>query len=201
MNAIFTREGFGRLRASWLLLALSFAMAIGIGPGSQWFLQKEKREGVSAERGLQQARARLEKARRESADLTASQGVFRTLVERGLLQAERRLDMVELVSRLKARHQLLAVDYEIAPQRALALAAGQSLRAVDVLSSRVKLKLRALHEGDVLGFLDELAEATQGAYPMDRCAIRRLEDSGFAGLQARVEADCAFEWITLKEKS
>ena len=138
--------------------------------------QREARAAPTPGSALQEARARLESARRERDSLQESADVFRTLVERGLLQGERRLDLVELVNALRARHQLFALDYEIAPQRPLQLAGGRVFTAVDVLASRVKLRARALHEGDVLGFVDGARRAAaRASIPLDRCvhAARR----------------------------
>jgi hypothetical protein len=72
--------------------------------------------------------------------------------------------------------------------------------SVDVLASRVKLKARALHEGDILAFVDSLTRNPQGFYPIDRCSMKRIEVAAADSLQPRVEADCTLEWITLKEK-
>jgi len=80
-------------------------------------------------------------------------------------------------------------------------AGGRVFPLVDVLSSRVKLRIRALHEGDVMGFVEGLAASRQGFFPLDRCALKRLEATSPDALQPRVEAECAFEWITLKEKN
>ena len=71
---------------------------------------------------------------------------------------------------------------------------------MDVLASRVKLRARALHEGDIIGFIDALTRNPQGFYPVDRCTMRRVEVTDPESIQPRVEADCTLEWITLKEK-
>lgn len=183
------------------MLFLAIAAAIGLALGGKWYLENERRERLSSAQRLEQARSRLETARRERENLRESADIFRTLVDRGLLQGERRLDMVELVNGLRARYQLFNLDYEISPQRALPLAGGRAFPAVDVLSSRVKLRMRALHEGDVLGFVEALAASRQGFFPLDRCMMRRVEAPSPDALQPRVEAECAFEWITLKEKN
>jgi len=201
MTTVLSREGFRELRGSWALLVLAVAAALALGFGSRWYLEHERLERRSATQRLEQARGRLENARRERDNLRESADIFRSLVERGLLQGERRLDMVELVNGLRARYQLFGLDYEIAPQRPLPLASGRAFPAVDVLASRVKLKMRALHEGDVLGFVEGLADSRQGFFPLDRCAMRRIEVMVPDALQPRVEAECAFEWITLKEKN
>jgi hypothetical protein len=200
MKQIVSAEGFRALRMAWVLLALALAAAAGIVAASYWYAEKEKRDSATSGKRLEESRARVESARRERDGLQESADVFRTLVDRGMLQGERRLDLVELVNTLRARHQLAALDYEIAPQRALALPGGRVFSSVDVLASRVKLKARALHEGDVIGFIEALANNRQGFYPMDRCVMRRVETANPDSIQPRVEADCTLEWITLKEK-
>lgn len=201
MSAVFTREGFARLRTSWILFALSLAAAAAIGFGSHWYIEREQREHSASGRKLQEARARLESARRERDNQIESAEVFRTLVDRGMLQAERRIDMVELVADIKARSNIASMDYEIAPQRVLPLPGGRSFASVDVLGSRVKLKLAALHEGDLFSFLDALSRTTAGFYPVDRCTFKRVSEIDPSGRRPRVEAECALEWITLKEKA
>jgi hypothetical protein len=199
MSQVFNRSGLVALRGSWIFLVLAIAAAVGIVLGSQWYYEKEKRDSASTGRRLQDARSRLDNARRERDSLIESSEVFRTLVERGLLQSERRLDLVELVNTLRARHQLASLDYEIAPQRTLQLSGGRVFASVDVLASRVKFKARALHEGDLLGFMEAIASTAQGFYPVDKCLLRRVEAPPDS-LQPRVEADCTLEWITLREK-
>jgi hypothetical protein len=198
MKQIFSKEGRRALMTAWILLAVAVLGGAAIVAGSHWYLEKEKRDSVSVGRRLQDARARLDGARRERDSLHESADVFRTLVERGLLQTERRLDLVELVNQLRSRHQLFALDYEIAPQRTLPLSGGRVFGAIDVLASRVKLRARALHEADVLAFIAALSQTPQGFYPVDRCILRRVEAS--SDLQPHVEAECSLEWITLKEK-
>ena len=200
MKAVFTGEGARALRGTWIVLGLSVAVGIVIVVASAWFLDRERRESVGSGRKIQEARARVEAARRERDNLQESSEVFRALGSRGLLQAERRLDLVEFLNRLRAQHRLFGLDYEIAPQRPLPLPGGRSYSAVDVLGSRVKLRLRALHEGDVIDFIDSIAGAKQGFYPLDRCVMRRLEPPAEALLQPRIEAECTLEWITLKAK-
>ena len=101
---------------------------------------------------------------------------------------------------MRAQHQIAAVDYEIAPQRPLPLAGNRAFPAVDILASRVTLKIRALHEGDVLAFVESLAASRQGFYPVDRCLLKRVEVADPEAMQPRVEAECGLEWITLKER-
>jgi hypothetical protein len=199
MSQVFSVNGFRELRFAWALLAVSIAAAAGIVAGSHWYAEKEKRDSADSARRLREASVRAESARRERDNLQQSAEVFRTLVDRGILQNESRLDVVELVNTLRVRYQLL-LDYEIAPQRPLAMPGGRVFPSVDVLASRVKIKARALHEADMLGFIDALETTSRGFYPVDHCTMRRIDVPDPESLQPRVEADCTLEWITLKDK-
>ena len=201
MSVVFSRDGARQLRGAGLLLGLSIACAIALGIGGRLYLEHERKSRQSSAHHLEQWRSRLENARRERDNLRESAEVFRTLVDRGILQGERRLDMVELVNGLRMRHNLFALEYDIAAQRALSLPGGRTYPAIDVLASRVKLRMRALHEGDVLGFVEDLAASRHGFFPLDRCALRRIEAPSPEALAPRVEAECAFDWITLKDKN
>ena len=200
MSQVFNAEGWRSLRSSWLGLAGAIVAGAAIVYGSHWFGLKEKRDSLDASRKLQEARARLEGARRERDNLVESADVFRTLVERGVLQREQRLDLVEMVNGLRSRYQLFSLDYEIEPQRTLPLPGGRVFSSVDVLASRVKLKARALHEGDILGFIGEISSQRQGFHPVEQCAMRRIAAPAMA-LQPHIEAECTLEWITLKDKA
>ena len=199
MSQVFSKAGLTVLRAPLAILAIALAAGAVVVVASKWYAEKEKRQSLDSGQRLQDARARVDAARRERDNLVQSAEVFRTLVERGLLQGERRLDLVELVNSLRARHQLAALDYEIAPQRPLQLAGGRGFGSIDVLASRVKLRARALHEGDLLGFIEDLTQTPQGFYPIDRCTMRRIEAPADS-IQPRIESECTLEWITLREK-
>jgi len=199
MSQVFSAAGVRELGFAWGLLAVSIVAAAGIVAGSHWYAEKEKRDSADSARRLREAAARAESARRERDNLQQSADVFRTLVDRGMLQNESRLDVVELVNTLRVRYQLV-LDYEIAPQRPLSLPGGRVFPSIDVLASRVKVKARALHEGDMLGFIDALETTSRGFYPIDHCTMRRIDVPDPESLQQRVEADCTLEWITLKDK-
>ena len=200
MSQAFSREGMRALRAPWAVLLACVASAILAVVGTHWLLERQKRESAALAKRTAEGRGRVETARRERESLEQSADVFRTLVERGLLESERRLDLVELLNGLRRQHRLFGLDYEIGAQRPLPLPGGLSFTAVEVLASRVKLRARALHEGDVLAFVEALSQSRQGFYPVDRCTLRRLEPKGAEQLQPRIEAECTMEWITLRER-
>jgi len=201
MSQVFSRDGVRRLRTPWILLAASIAAAVVLIGGTQVYLQKEQRDARGSEGRLQQARTRVDNIRKERDNLEESAAIYRSLLARGLMQPERRLDVVELMNALRTQHRIFSVDYEMSPQRALTLAGGNAFPSVDILASRVTLRLRALHEGDVLGFIQAVGQSGQGFHPVDRCLMKRIDSAAASeALQPRVEAECGLEWITMKDK-
>jgi hypothetical protein len=200
VSAAPSRNKLQGLRLSWIALGLAVAAAIALGYAGHWFLGKARGDEASSRAQLAEATARLEAARRERDDFRASSEVFRDLVKRGILEDENRLELVERLDRLKVGHRLHALEYEIAPQRPLAIAGVSSFTAVDVRGSRVKVTARALHEGDALAFLEELSRPPRGFTPATRCHLMRLDAGAGESLAPRIEAQCTLEWITLKDK-
>jgi hypothetical protein len=200
VNAVFSRDGFKRLRFAWLILAVSIVAAVASAWGSRLYLENERRDGVTSKRQLAEARARVDAAKREREDLKDSAVLFQDLVDRGILHEESRLDFFERLEKLRAKHRIMDLEFEIAPQRTLPLPGGRVFNAVDVLGSRVKIRVQALHEGDALAFLEDLARPPKGFNPVSRCALRRIEPGEASAPTARVEAECNLEWVSLKDK-
>jgi hypothetical protein len=186
----------------WPLIALLLGTIAGalFVSGSYAYLQYEKRLDVTSKRGFLDAQARLSNASQEAEDLRASFDTYQSLRSRGALKPETRLDWIETANRLKAKYQIMNVDYEMSPQRNAALPGNATFPSVDLLGTRIKLKLATLHEGDALGFVQEVAALQEGFRPFERCTMKTLPVVQGAGLTARVETECVFDWITIRDK-
>jgi hypothetical protein len=180
------------------LLALAAATLFILG--SSYYLDVEKRSDGLSKRGLQAARQRVDNANQEADDLRTSVDIFKQLTAQGVFNTESRLDWIEVFKRLKVKHRLIALGYELAPQRQLQLPGGRVFPSIDPLGSRIKLKVQAYHDGDLIGFLEEFSLLKNGFYPIDRCSIRRISDAMNDPSAAHIEAECLLDWVTLKDK-
>ena len=220
---IFSRAGFKALRFAYLVLLAGLSVAAFIVVGTYFYWQTEKKNDLQSQRALQDLRGRLNTALREREDLRGSEETYKMLVARGVFTPEERFDLIETLAALKSRHQLVSLGYEVAPQRPLRLAQGAAYTGVNLFASRVKLKIRALHDGHLIAFLDEFPRLLRGFFPLERCAIKRSAPLGGivtsqdtaqtppttpapagpvppSNLAAALEAECSFEWITLQPK-
>lgn len=217
---IVSRAGFKALKFAYLVLFAGLGVAGFIVFGSYLYWQTEKKNDQVSQRALQDLRGRLNTAMRDREDLRGSEDTYNALIARGMFLPEARFDLIEALSSLKSRHQLVSLTYEVAPQRPLRLASGVAYSGVNLSASRVKLKVRAMHDGDLVAFLDEFPRLQRGFFPLDRCAIKRNilppsavsassappEDEVVGGAKpaynapAAIEAECSLDWITLQSK-
>ena len=225
---IFSRAGFNALKFAYVVLIAGLGVGIFIVVGSYYYWQAEKKNDLQSQRSLQDLRGRLNTAIRDREDLRGSEDTYKILAARGVFIPEERFDLIESLAALKARHQLISLTYEVAQQRPLRLGGGAAYSGVNLFASRVKLKIDAFHDGNLIAFLDEFPRLQRGFFPIDYCSIKRnplpqaapLENNATrsvatptssaipsAALLAptgiitpALAAECSFDWITLQAK-
>lgn len=222
MTPTQTSGGFKALRFAGLVALAGLGVAAFLIVGSYLFWQVEKKSGATSESSLRELRGRLETIKREREDMRGTEETYRGLIARGAFAPERRLDFIEAMDQLKSRHKLISLEYEVAPQRPLKFATGGSYSAVNILASRIKLKIQAYHDGEMLAFLDEFPRIGRGFFPIDQCTIKRTAEYGQAptggtanppggpvpatgntpvqSTESGIVAECTLEWITLVDR-
>lgn len=229
MSAPARTSTFKALRFSVFVALAGLGVAIFLIGGSYLYWQSEKRASSMSQNLLQDQRNRLEAIKRERDDLQGSEETYKKLIAGGAFLLEQRLDFVEAIDVLRKRHRLMGLEYDVFPQRPLKFGTGANYPAVDVMASRIRMKIKTYHDRDLVAFLDEFPRIKRGFFPIDQCAIKRVFEvsnqapspSPPAGqgsppstaevpaatptamtdaVAPLIEADCTMEWITLKDK-
>jgi hypothetical protein len=197
----FAKQDFQRLQWSLLLFAAS-ALIAAIATWAALHQQQQTRQAhLAALAANRQIAGKLAGARNEESELREKIARFQTLKARGLIGAERRLDWVEIIGRIRAARRLAQIDYEFSPQRPLdsAILPGGAIAGPFTLkTSEMHLRLTLLHEGDLLGFIDDLRANAPALIQIRHCAISRPTQAPMDHA-ARLAADCTLEWITFSE--
>ncbi len=96
--------------------------------------------------------------------------------------------------------RLFGVEYDIGVQRPYAYSATLNMGRLQLQESVMHLRLRLLHEEDLLRFFDALASTGGGVYTIDECKLRRLKsvDTKQAAQSPNLAAECALRWLTVK---
>lgn len=186
-------------------IALFLALA-GIGAGIAYGTLHLARQAALAEQQekghLADVKSRLDRARDEEREILAKIDNYRSLVARGVIGQEARLDWVEEINRIKAARRLFDIQYELAPQKPLdptLLPSGATAGGFEFLASTMRLEMQLLHEDDLVGFLADLRARVKAILLVRACTVERLPPSGQQGVRPQLRAECTIDWVTLRE--
>lgn len=184
------------LRGPLLALGVAMLVAAALTIGTRQYRLALQREVASAQRNLNAANAQLTNARNQEVHFTRNTQMYQVLVKKGLFAGERRLEWIDAVSALRERHELFNIDYDISSQGALRTPDAPA----GALASKVEMRIQALHEHDLINFLNDLKAQAPGVFVLDFCSIKH-EVSTSEKLGPNITAYCTLQWITVKEKN
>lgn len=188
-------------------LVVPFVMALTLavlGAALIWFVDRQLAASnvrfTAVKNDRVQARERLARISEEEREVKERIEIYRRLRDLRIVGKERRLDWVDAIQRIRTTREMLDVRYVIEPQKVLVSLPGKP-GSVDFNVSAMKLDLSLLHEGDLLGFLDDLRDAGGAYVSVRRCTVVRsgtaAQAPGTPTLMPRLRADCLIDLITV----
>lgn len=201
----FSGQDFKKIQWALLLLVICLllisAVVWGVLSQQKTTMQTHKNT-LAAETEVD---ANLARARNEEQELRDKINRYEILKQRGIVGAEQRLDWIELINHIKTTRRISKLDYDFAPQRkidAALLPEGAEAGGMRLMTSQMHLRLSLLHEGELLGFLDDLRTTAPALIQVRVCNLARSmpdpADSAQHGIRPQLKAECTVEWITLK---
>ncbi len=183
------------LRRFVLALITSVGMLV-VGVGflgatlDRYAIARAAYDAANAER--QKVTTRLESAQRDEPAMRRALERFTALQHDGLVGQEHRLDWGERVKRIKAARRIPLVEFELAPQRVF----GQPYPDLTLRASRMTLRVRLAHEGDLVRLLADLDNPGTALILPRQCSLQRDTDQLGANPTAII-GSCELDWITL----
>jgi len=136
------------------------------------------------------------------AEESAAGDAFHELIElqrKGVVGAERRVDWVEALRASVERLRLPAYRYAINPQEIHAPDDFAVAGRFRVYASTMHLGLDLLHEGDLLGVLNDLHVFAPDAFSVAGCRLVRVTGEVRRDPeQANVNAECELKWFNIR---
>lgn len=185
------------LRGALLFLLAAVVVSLVVWVGSWQYRRMAGAEEDAAQRILGAAQAQLANARAQQQFFVENQSIYGALAAKGLFSEEKRLDWIESVHRLRDRHHIFNIDYELSAQHQMD-SPGSDVAA---FASKVDLKFALLHEQDLLDFLADFKKEAPGVFLLDSCALSRENFGANQAREPNLAANCTMQWITVKEKN
>lgn len=150
---------------------------------------------------LNAARQRYQSSGLEKEVITAYLPQYQTLINRGFVGEERRIEWVESLREQHKNHKLFGIKYSIKQQEKYTPAFASSLGGFTLNRSVMQFELDMLHEGDLLQLTESLSKANVAELILRDCEITRLNESSALNSQliANLHAQCELDWLTLRE--
>lgn len=192
-----TRSDLRELRPQLQAALLATLSGLALLAGAAYFHRQ-----ATAHRALVEAEGvnfqqRIGRFAAEEAELHEDLRQYSTWADRGILGAEQRTKWITALREKQRRRHLVALRYEFSPQQAhnipLTLPTGIPS---DFVTSTTELTATAIHEGDLIGFLDDLGTAIPAYVRPRRCVIERKRGQPL-GVADRFQLDCQMDWITV----
>jgi len=187
-----------------LMLPIAACLALGLAAVALYFaadrhLQDTRKQGVAIAAQRTEVQGRLNRANEEEREIKASLQQYQALAARGITGEEKRLDWIDTLTAIKSERQLYGIRYSIAPQKELDYPGFAASGGVYFMTSRVKIDLELLHEGDLLNFIDDITKRSKLYLSVRSCNIVRTSRTGGGTVLApRLQADCVFDLITIR---
>ena len=190
-----------------LIVPLSLALILAASGGALiWYVNQQlvisKARITAVKNERVQAREKLARISEEEREVKERIEVYRQLRDLHIIGKERRLDWADSIQRIRLGREMLDVRYRIEPQKVLTSIPAKPGK-VDFNVSTMKLELALLHEGDLLGFLDDLRNAGNAYVSVRNCAITRsgaaAPPTGVSVLTPRLRAECQIDLITIMD--
>jgi hypothetical protein len=149
---------------------------------------------------LNQARQKYQSSGAEKEMIIQYLPVYNDLLAKGFIGEERRIEWIETLRQIHAKHKLFSIDYSIGLQEHYIPSFIPNLGGFRLNRSVMSLKLDMLHEGDILALLDGLHEQTTPFIVRD-CEIKRPIGAvvNSKNIAANMQANCEIDWLTLRD--
>lgn len=183
-----------------LALPAMIALAlVGVGVAAvvsaQAFAARAQIERQQAGKQLIDARQRLASVQSEALQIDERAARYESLVRRGVVGDENRLDWIEALERARAAAGMQHLRYTFAAPQTLEATAGVRTQA-----SLITVDGEVPHEGHLLDFLDNLARAMRPHLSVRACTLARKSanaTSTATTADAGLQVQCQFALITL----
>ncbi|HEY7985400.1 MAG TPA: hypothetical protein VIE17_00615 [Methylophilaceae bacterium] len=180
-----------------LLVAITFA----------WFMVSaaDSRE-TKAQQALQTQQAALAKARdqyqssgTEKSNIAQYLPVYQTLIDRGFVGEEQRLDWISDLRNVNQHYKLFGVSYDIATQEDYKPKFPVVVGNFKLHRSVMKLTLAMLDEEDLIALFNALPGEVNPPFMPRDCTITQTNPSPRGRFEPNLNATCEIDWLTIAE--
>ena len=188
------------VRTPLLVLLASFAASFAwIYFSAQWS-DRTYQELMRERATLEAVRQKSTQADQEKQLIQRYRDAYEDLQKSGAVGPEQRVNWLDALRRASQAARTLGVDYQLSQQTASPIKLDTGVYKLQ--QSTMKLRIKLLHEGDLLSFLQALDAQRPGLYLIQSCNLTRTANTTFSvRYESKLAAECEFLWLSLVENN
>ncbi|MEX2130474.1 MAG: hypothetical protein WD772_03230 [Pseudohongiellaceae bacterium] len=193
------------LKWQFILMGLVLMTAIGLYAGALYYRNDMRRDEFIFRTNFDNINNELQQIEEERAVILQYIDAFNIMAQRGVLEEENRVGLLEDIRLLRNRHRLFPIEVQIREQERILLQYPLEVENVDELislrASRVQLRIPLLHEADLSRFLSDFIQ-TGRLLVVERCLLEQAytKDEDFYEMTEHGIATCDIYWYTLRRE-
>lgn len=203
----FTRSDMLRIKWSFVAMAVSIMVIIGLFAGAKALDTKATKALAEARADNQKWQEKLDKFSQEKESIIRNKDSYRVIEAAGLVGQEDRLQMYEHFQQLRADYNLSTIAPTVGKQTVVLLPYGvldgkrvdKPGRPISLQLSNINFKMSLLHENDLANLLNGLLSQRELLQPHS-CTLdtRSKTDRIFLRLGNNIAADCTLTWYSFR---
>ena len=195
------KKDWQRLQVTLLFLGVVILAVIALCTLAFKFSSEQEKALKQQQDQLNTARQRFQSSGIEKQMMTEYLPQYQSLISKGLVGEERRLEWVDELRKQHQLNKLFSIKYSIGLQEPYKASFASNLGGFVMNRSVMTLDLDMLHEEDILQLTEALSKKNQEVFMLRECEITRLNAGGALSNQlvANMHAKCALDWLTLRE--
>jgi hypothetical protein len=181
--------GFG---LALILMTLLYTYVESVRDQAQQTLDKQTSQ-------LNQARQKFQTSGQEKDTIVKYLPLYQQLISDGFIGEEHRIEWIDDLRTIHDQNKLFKINYSIASQEDYKPTFNLNAGTFKPKRSVMKLELAMLHEGDLLGLIEQLDARQTTPFILRDCEIVRLSRTISNSYIPNMQANCELDWITLRE--
>lgn len=187
------------LRGALSVLAIACGMSAATVGATQYYVNGLAAENMQFQNALNQIRDRYVAVVQERQLIDRYWPRYRQLQANGFVGEESRLNWIDLLHVMAAKHRVLGLSYEVLPRALATPDQNVNTGEFQLQGSEMILRLDLLHEGNLLAFLQDLSTQNAGIFNLKSCSINRAQpEIAISSSAINVSAQCKLIWHTIQ---
>ncbi len=187
------------LRGALIGVGMAVSASAATVGATYYYVSALSEENSQYQAALNQIRDRYVAAIQERQLIERYWPQYRQLQTNGFVGDENRLDWIDLLHGMAAKHRVLGLSYEVLPRAVAAVDQNVNTGEFQLQGSEMILRLDLLHEGNLLALLQDISTQNAGIFNLKSCSIDRVQpEVTTSSATANVSAQCKLIWHTIQ---